>query len=39
MLVRCLYASRSVVPIGEELVDTVYLHDLIKVLSDQMGAK
>ncbi len=27
------------VPIGEELVDTGYLHDLIKVLSDQMGAK
>ena len=27
------------VPIGEELVDTVYLHDLIKVLADQMWAK
>ncbi len=27
------------VPIGEELVDTVYLHDLIKVLADQMEAK
>lgn len=27
------------VPMGEELVDTVYLHDLIKVLADQMDAK
>jgi acyl carrier protein len=27
------------IPMGEELVDTVYLHDLIKVLADQMAAK
>jgi acyl carrier protein len=27
------------IPLGEELVDTVYLHDLIKMLADQMSAK
>lgn len=27
------------IPMGEELVDTVYLHDLIKVLAGQMETK
>ncbi|MBK6802806.1 phosphopantetheine-binding protein [Novosphingobium sp.] len=27
------------VPMGEEMVDTVYLHDLIRVLADQMEPK
>lgn len=27
------------VPIGEEMADSVYLHDLIKMLADQVAAK
>jgi acyl carrier protein len=31
-------AFNAYVPMGEELADTVYLHDLIQVLVEQMGA-